>query len=427
MPHSQLNRNNRTLHAVWLTLAVVVISQPVAQAQSTAPAPGAYGLPECLQLAMQRQPRLAVHRASLAAAEDAARALDQLRMAALVDPEIPVRRRQACIGITAAAAGLQQAERDTAYAVTTAYFAMLYAVEQEALLCNIVDRLGATVDLAQKQLDGGNKDVTKADVNRAKVYLKWASSKRIEATQGKKRALNALREAIGLDCEIQVDESAKLPVYAVRLGLDAVQNYAVTRRGDLIRANLFADVVCLEIEAQNACPGTRKETFAAGNDIHSILVPQGSNYPEIKPGALAPEMPTILVGSRAERVRHAQSLYARAVALGETAKKLIVMEATDSFRRWEETTYQLTELSEAATFAEELANELTAGLRVEEKVSARVLAAQARAQYNEVKYKQLVALADLERVTAGGFTPPWVATPLSAQPAEGVLPVPGKQ
>ena len=48
-------------------------------------------------------------------------------------------------------------------------------------------------------------------------------------------------------------------------------------------------------------------------------------------------------------------------------------------------------------------------------MSARVLAAQARSQYNEFLYRQILALADLERVTAGGFCPGLV---------EGVAPAP---
>ena len=35
--------------------------------------------------------------------------------------------------------------------------------------------------------------------------------------------------------------------------------------------------------------------------------------------------------------------------------------------------------------------------------NSRVLAAQARSQYNEYLYRQIVALADLERITGGAF------------------------
>ena len=49
---------------------------------------------------------------------------------------------------------------------------------------------------------------------------------------------------------------------------------------------------------------------------------------------------------------------------------------------------------------------LTQKLRVEDVVNARaVLASTARAQYNEYLYQQVVALADLERITGGAFNP----------------------
>ncbi len=54
--------------------------------------------------------------------------------------------------------------------------------------------------------------------------------------------------------------------------------------------------------------------------------------------------------------------------------------------------------------ADDLTKDYTAGLkvRVEEVVSARVLASQARSEYNQFLYKQIIALADLERITAEG-------------------------
>ncbi len=83
-------------------------AQPASGTGSQAPAPAAsaptLNLAECLEWAHQRQPRLAVARASLAAAQDGKRALDALRVPTLLVPELPVRRRQAALGVTAAAA-----------------------------------------------------------------------------------------------------------------------------------------------------------------------------------------------------------------------------------------------------------------------------------------------------------------------------------
>ncbi len=77
--------------------------------------------------------------------------------------------------------------------------------------------------------------------------------------------------------------------------------------------------------------------------------------------------------------------------------------------RWEEAYGQTTLAREAAEAGEKLADELrkqfTSGLKVkvDEVITARVLASQARSEYNEFVYRQLIALADLERVSGGAF------------------------
>jgi outer membrane protein TolC len=135
-------------------------------------------------------------------------------------------------------------------------------------------------------------------------------------------------------------------------------------------------------------------------------------------------MPTLLVGSRAERMKHAQSLQARAEGAVETTKNLITLEAEDAFLRWEETSTQTKQAREAAEAGEKMAEDLrkdfAAGLkvRVEEVVSSRVLGSQARSEYNEYLHKQLVALADLERVSGGGFCAS--LDQLTARPVEAI-------
>src|SRR5262249_13379397 len=151
------------------------------------------------------------------------------------------------------------------------------------------------------------------------------------------------------------------------------------------------------------------ETFAAGSDIHAVVVPQKQQNAEYRPGAIPPEMPTLLAGPRPERMKRAQSLHARALAVLEETRHLVALEAEDAYLRGEEAALQVQETREAADTAEEVARDLnkdfTAKLKVkvEEVVNAWVLASQARAQYNEALYRQLIALADLERITAGAF------------------------
>src|SRR5205807_1354606 len=126
---------------------------------------------------------IAAARASLAAAEEGSQALEDLMVPMVLVPDLPIRRKQASAGITAAAAGVDQAEHDTIYAVTRTYFTLQYARAQERLARGIVDRLTATRDAAQRSLDAGARDVSATDVNRATVYLRLAVTRRTQAYQ----------------------------------------------------------------------------------------------------------------------------------------------------------------------------------------------------------------------------------------------------
>ncbi|MCE9529760.1 MAG: TolC family protein [Planctomycetes bacterium] len=367
-------------------------------------------LAECLQMALERNPRVATQRTALAAAEDNKRGLDRLHLPATLDSQVPIRRQQAALGLTAAAAGLTQAEKETAYAVTRTYYTVLYAREQEALTRKVVERLTATLEATKQGLEAGAREVTSSDVSRTIVYLKLAETRRVQATQGVKRAKVALREAIGLGAETTLDIPAGQWVEpTVQPNRQEIVAAALKCRGDLIQATIFAQVAALEVEAQATSRAQRMQTFASGSDIHSTQVPDGSNGTEYRPGAKPPEMPAMLVGSRAERMKHAETLSARAVNVVATTKNLITLEAEDAYLRWEEASNQARIAKEAAEAGEKLADDyrkdFAAGLKVkvEEVITSRVLASQARSEYNEYLYKQIVALADLERITAGAF------------------------
>jgi outer membrane protein TolC len=326
-------------------------------------------------------------------------------------PELPSRRQQFGLGVLSAAAGLDQAERETVYAVTRTYFTVLYAREQQEVARGVVERLAATREAAQQALEAGARDVTSAEVNRTSVYLRLAQTRQTQAAQGVKRALVALREAIGLEPGVALDvPSGPLPEPEVTPSRDEIVRAALARRGELAQAGIFAQIACLEVEAQASNAHKRKmETFASGTDIHALQIPEGIHNSEYKPGAVPPEMPALLVGSRPERVQHARSLSSRAEAVVEATRKLIALEAEDAFLRWEDESQEANQAREAANAGEKLADELrkdfTSGqkVRVEDVVTAQVLASQARSQYNEFLYRQILALADLERVTAGGF------------------------
>jgi outer membrane protein TolC len=364
----------------------------------------------CLQLALHEHPRIAAARASLASAEDARSALDAMRTPECLAPDLPVRRRQAAVGVTAAAFGVQHAELEVSYDVVRTYVTVLYAREQERVARGVVARLSATQDLTRQALKAGARDVNASDVSRITVAVRLAETKHLEASQGIKRALAALREALGQGPEFHFGvPDQRLPVPEARPVLHDALAAALTRRPGLIQAQLFADLVALEVEAQGTTCRTRVETFAAGGDIHSRPVPTGTHDTVYRPGALGSEMPGLLAGSKAERMQRARDLHARALDVVAQTRNLITLETEDAYLRWEMAAQQVAKAREAADAAEKLAAELdrklTTGLRVkpDDVVNAHAQAAQARAQYNQHLDEEIIALADLVRATAGGF------------------------
>jgi outer membrane protein TolC len=139
-------------------------------------------------------------------------------------------------------------------------------------------------------------------------------------------------------------------------------------------------------------------------------------------------MPILLVGSRAERMQHAQSLHTRALALVEVTRNLITLEVEDAVLRWQEAAEQARQAQQAVTAGDKLSRALNrdfvAGqnVKVEEVVNAWVLASQAQSQYNEFLYRQLLALLDLERATGRGFCAGlFGVTVLAASPAPAAV------
>lgn len=428
-------------------LACLALSLPVlnsGQVRAEVPVPGQAAppagsirvltLPECRELALQHQPRVAARRASLAVAEDGRRGLEALRILLLLDREIPIRVKQAELGVAAASAGLEQAERDALYAVTRTYFTVQFAREQERVAAHVVSRLSRAQGVVQEALASNVRGVTANDLNRTTVYLRLAETRRVQAAQGVKRGLAALKEAIGLapDCRIDVP-AAPLPLPAANLCLGNVVAASLASRGTLLQANLFAEVACLEVDAQAANLFKRVDTFAAGADIHARDVSESSHNTDYHPGGIPPEMPTLLVGPRKERVQRSQSLSARAQSASEVARNLIALQAEDAFFRWEEAAAQIPAAREAAQAGAHLADDLDkdlgsgiAGsrLRLEDVVNAQVLGSQAQAQFNEILYRHLLALLELDRLTAGAicvqFADAAVPQPLPAPaPADG--------
>jgi outer membrane protein TolC len=369
-------------------------------------------LAACRALALERQPAIAANRASLNAAQLKARALEDLRLAGLVEHDIPIRRQQACIGVQIAQARLSQSEQETLYAVTRTYLSYLYARQQQELL---EKALGNLKDLKEtvKQIveDGLRKDVTSRDLDRINVYYLLAEGRMEEATNGGQRARAALKEAMGLGPQAVLELPSKaMPYPQMKVAREPVLDLALTRRAELIQATLAEEVFALEIKAQAATHSASAKTFASASDLHATPVPQGSQNNEYRPGAIAPEMPTILPGNKEARVQQAAAYDERARAVVEKTRNLIGLEAEDAFLRWQEAARKTARLREAADNAEKLARNLRddfkmqgTKVRLDDVINGGILAAQLRVQANEALRDLVLGLAALERVTAGGI------------------------
>lgn len=409
---------------------------------AVAPAPlHVVTLDECLQYAYDHQPNLAAARASLASAETSFKALSSMHASPLVPGgrELPIRRQQASLGVCIAQAALVQAEYDAAYAVRRTYLAAQYANAQLAVTQDLITRLKKYNDAVEAVLDDKEARVKdRSAAGRIAIYYRLARSKNEEAKAGVERARAALREAMGAGPEVcfQISGEDWFRVTAkgqpAWIGVDVckgdIVSLALARRGEVGQTTNLSDVHRLEVDAQGkTCLIPTVRTFAAGSDIHSRPVPTGFDDGSAiyRPGALAPEMPTLLVGPKCDRQERAQNLTDRAGAVADKTSNLIALEAEDAYWRWSESRAKTADAYKAAEAALVLLDpELEKAFDTkEDAVKNLVFAAQGRATYNEALYQYLVSLATLERVTAGGFTSglgsghgPACSAPLPAAP-----------
>src|SRR5687767_8253829 len=120
-------RTRRTIAASSIASALLSLACATAPAVAQEPAPAKMTLPELINLGIDRQPALSAARASLAASQSGYNGVSSLGLGArLLSRDIPVREQQACIGISIAAAALEQAEWDTRYAIVRNYYSIIY-------------------------------------------------------------------------------------------------------------------------------------------------------------------------------------------------------------------------------------------------------------------------------------------------------------
>ncbi len=371
-----------------------------------------YTLGEALSIGHASHPQLAALRASMNAALLKGRGLSEVkRLIGFLSPDIDFREKQSDLGLKAAVAEYDQAQYEVTYAVIRCYFTIVYAREQGAVARDLVEQLEANLEQVRKIVEGkggGIRGISVNSVNSLEVFIGAAKKKVNEAGTGADRARAALREAMGLEPGTRVDAADEvLPEIKASITREVVIAHAVTRRGEIILSQIGAEVTRLEVSAQSARSfSLMATTFSNAADIHARTIPGGSREPDYKPGMIGPDMPNRLVGKRATRVETAGQYTIRSQAAAEQAKSLLGLEAENAYFRWVQAVKNV-EVSRAAAKAgraliDRLHEAAGGAPSKEDTIIAEVSSTQAFAAFNEALYDQIVALADLERITAGG-------------------------
>jgi len=378
-----------------------------------------YNLGEALAIAHQEHPQLGALRASMNAALLKQRGLGEVKRtasvaSAFIIPDYEERMQQSDLGIQAAMAEYAQAQHEVTYAVVRCYFTVVYARAQGKVAKDLVDQLEVNLEQVKRIVSGkagGLAGITKNTEDNLLLMVARARNQLILAETGTDRARAALREAMGLDPTVRVDAADEtLPeINADQISRETVIAHATTRRGEILLARIGADVTRLEACAQWARRfDIMANTYAAGADIHARQVPQAMREPDYRPGAIAPEMPTRLLGKRETRSATAGLYAERADEAARQARSMLGLEADVGYTRL----VQARRNVESSRTASKVAREFVARLHEaaggkqskEDLIINEVSATQSIASFNEALYDQIVALANLERITAGGIT-----------------------
>ena len=424
---------------------------PAPRKVETATATVGYDLDALRATALAHNPAIAAAKASLASAIAGQQGIDNLRVPTCLQPDLPYRRQQAALGVQAAEAGVRNTELLVVFGVQYAYVSYLYAKEQERLVRKSLDEPKEGKDEKDKK-DSHNlaslvKNVRKVTAKDSKVgtdlrerdalflegVLAYARSRLSEAESGSRRALSALREAVGVASDVPLPLKHQQLIDVQRsLNLRLLTALALANRPDLLAASINTQVSELEVQAQGSRNSLNLRTFASGADLHAMPLPAGRYDQEYRPGVTGPEMPPFLSGKKCDRVARASALASRAGSVADKARSLISLEVEQAFLRYEEAAAKVVALTQSAAKLKtaiegkaEVGKEGKAGHVSAIEGAAQRLAktkfeddtkpvlddllkfgqvySQVQVQLNEARYQKLIALITLERATGAAF------------------------
>lgn len=371
-------------------------------------------LGECLAIGQEKQPAIVAATASLAAAERGYLALLGLRPAAeLFSPDLPVRRQQSKRGLAAPCAEVVKVRQENTYDVCRLYFTYVYATQQEQTASDIVTQLEGFYELLLELLKlppDPKIKVNEFTLGSFDAVIAEVKDLREKASTGRKKALEALKEAMGVPDLAFVPADKELPLMGGTVDQATVVSLALSRRSELVQSAVLVDVTRLEVTAQGKLAHERRAgTFAGGSDLHARPLPLPIRNGEYRPGAIPPEMPTEIVGKVDERVgrmcehvRHSEAVYEKSV-------NLVRLEAINAFLNWEQAVKKVADARDRHKRQQDLVEKARAAATTkmdpELLIQQESLASKAQARYVDAVYEQILALIALEKVTGGGVVP----------------------
>ncbi|MGL4419558.1 MAG: TolC family protein [Gemmataceae bacterium] len=385
-------------------------------AVETAPKPS-MTLAECLNHGRTNQATVKVAHTGLNSAVAGQRALENLSpFTGLLSPDLPIRKQQAIRGVTVAQADICKAEIENTYDITYTYYSYIYARQQEITANNVIEQMQVFYETAKNLLDSGadlgnGKKISQFSIYAIEDAITFVKKGRVDAHNKQFVALAALKQAMGMDQDADfIPRETELPEMGGSITQDRVVELAITRRPELAMAAAGVDVFRLEVCAQDKVRyRSTVPTLASGTDLHSRLIPLPVRNGEYRPGGIAPDMPTQLVGKREDRVAKALQYSLKQDEVYEASRELIRLEAINAYLEWKTTSEKLVlskERFERGKKMVDLSRENAQNIKEYDLlVRNEAIAAQAQSEYLTAVFDHIKSLARLERVTAGGIAP----------------------
>jgi hypothetical protein len=369
-------------------------------------------LAECLAIGANQQPQVRAAISSLRSTELGLEALNKLSpIAGAISPDLPYRKQQGEKGIAVCNADVQKTLEENKYDIIRMYYTFVYARQQDQTAGDIVTQLEIYYGVSKELAGQPGSKINKFTLYGMEEAIAEVKKLRITARTGESLSLAALKEAMGVDQTFDfIPRDTELPVMGGTVTQEQVLAFAMARRPEVAMATAGVDAFRLEVCAQGAVKYKQKvQTLAIGSDLHSRFIPGPHRNGDYRPGALSPEMPATLVGSREERVARACEILLRQEILFDKTRDLVKLEAINSFYQWQACTEKMRQakarFEKGKSIADDAKSTLPTTKEYELLIRLQALAGKGQAEYIEAVYEHIKALATLERVTSGGVKP----------------------